>query len=105
MATQETAINYSKEFLSACKALPIKIDKAILFGSTVRNAATEYSDIDLALFSNQFSENVFNNIDMIFPVYKNYTNLDLKFYNSDEYEKGGLLLDEIKQTGIEVKID
>jgi len=102
MATQEIAINYSKEFLNACKALQIKIDKAILFGSVVRNEATEDSDIDLALFSKQFSENIFYNIDMIFPAYKNFTNLDLKFYNSDEYEKGGLLLDEIKQTGIEI---
>ena len=102
MYSRQIAIDYSKEFLKACKALPIKIDKAILFGSVARDEANEDSDIDLALFSKQFSENVFLNIDMIFPAYKDFNNLDLKFYNSDEFEKGGLLLDEIKQTGIEI---
>ena len=49
MFTKEDAINYSRLFLNACKILPIKIDRAFIFGSVVRGKATEQSDIDIAL--------------------------------------------------------
>ena len=65
MAAKTTAINYSQRFLNACKALPIKIDKAILFGSVAKGKASVDSDIDLALFSDSFSNNILKNIDLL----------------------------------------
>jgi len=59
MFSQKDAISYSKAFLKACQKLPVKIDKAVLFGSTVNSKSTEYSDIDIALFSADFSDNIF----------------------------------------------
>ncbi len=106
MYSRETAIDYSKQFLKSCKQSQIKIDKAILFGSVVEGKNHEYSDVDLALFSDSFSDNIIENIQMVSKIASGFYNLDIKTYNTKYFYSGeGLLLDEIKQTGIEVKID
>ena len=103
MYSKETAINYSKEFLESCKKLSIKINKAILFGSVVNVNNHEYSDIDLAVFSDRFTDNVIENIQLFSKVASGFYDLDIKPYNTKDFYSGeGLLLDEIKQTGIEI---
>ena len=47
MLNREAAINYSNKFITACRELPLKIDRAILFGSTVKGKASDFSDIDI----------------------------------------------------------
>ena len=43
---------------------------------------------------------------MVSKIASGFYNLDIKTYNTKYFYSGeGLLLDEIKQTGIEVKID
>ena len=100
MAAKTTAINYSKRFLNACKELPIKIDSAILFGSSVRNKATADSDIDLALFSDSFGNNILKNIDLIGKVLIHFPELDIHTFPTKAENKASIMLDEIKQTGI-----
>lgn len=103
MYSREAAIDYSKKFLESCKQLPLKIDKAILFGSVVNGNNHEYSDIDLAVFSDSFTDNVIENIQLFSRVASGFYDLDIKTYNTKYFYSGeGLLLDEIKQTGIEI---
>ncbi len=103
MATQTTAINYSKRFLNACKELPIKIDRAILFGSSARNKATSESDIDLALFSTSFGNNILKNIDLIGKVLIHFPELDVHTFPTGAERQKSIILDEIKHTGITIK--
>ena len=100
MAAKTTAINYSKRFLKACKELPIKIDSAILFGSSAKNRATADSDIDLALFSDSFGNNILKNIDLIGKVLIHFPELDIHTFPTKAEKKTSIMLDEIKQTGI-----
>lgn len=104
MAAKTTAINYSKRFLNACKELPIKIDRAILFGSVARGKATSDSDIDLALFSDSFSNNILKNIDLLGKVLIHYPELDVHTFPSHNQKKDSMMEDEIKKTGIAIKV-
>jgi predicted nucleotidyltransferase len=104
MFKKEDAIKYVQDFLKACKALPIKIDRAILFGSAITGKASEYSDIDLALFSGNFTDNILQNLDEIAMINIRFPDLDIHTYPTNAYAGKGMLLDEIKRTGLEIKL-
>ena len=104
MLKKDDAIKYARDFLSACQALPIPIDKAILFGSAINGNANEDSDIDLALFSSSFSDDLLYNIDLIALANIRFPNLDVHTYPTTAYAGNGLLLDEMKKTGLDLSI-
>jgi predicted nucleotidyltransferase len=101
---KEAAINKVKQFLDACAQIPIKIDKAILFGSAVNNKSGSNADIDLALFSPVFSDNILKNLDIIGLVNIQFPEIDVHTYPTTDFNKHGLLIDEIKKTGVEISI-
>jgi len=104
MFTKESAINYTQKFLKACEALPIKINKAILFGSILSGKINEDSDIDLALFSENFTDNIIKNLELIGHLNVKFPDLDVHTYPASYYSSKGLLLDEIKKSGLEISI-
>jgi len=57
MLTKEIAITQATDFILACINYGIDIEKAIVFGSVAKNEQREYSDIDIALISSQFTDN------------------------------------------------
>ena len=102
MLSKNDAIIYSKAFLKECDMLPVKISRAVLFGSSVKNGMKKDSDIDIALFSDSFSNNILKNLDLIGKVAIKFPDLDLHTFPSKSYKENGLLIDEIKKTGIEL---
>ena len=104
MFKKEDAIKYSLDFLNACKSLPIKIDRAILFGSALTGNSNENSDIDLALFSANFTDNILQNLDLISMINIRFPDLDVHTYPTIAYSGKGMLLDEIKKTGLEIVV-
>jgi predicted nucleotidyltransferase len=85
-------------------ALPIKIDKAILFGSVLTGKSNENSDIDLALFSTNFTDNILQNLDLIAMINIRFPDLDIHTYPTTAFNGKGFLLDEIKKSGLEMKL-
>jgi predicted nucleotidyltransferase len=104
MFTKESAINYTKEFLKSLEISPIKINKAILFGSVITGHPNEDSDIDLALFSEDFSDNILKNLGLIAAFNVKFPEIDVHTYPVASYNKEGFLLDEIKKTGFEIAV-
>lgn len=104
MLKKEYAIKYTQDFLRSCNSLPIKIDRAILFGSVLTGRSDENSDIDLALFSNNFTDNILQNLDHITIINIRFPELDIHTYPTVAYSGKGMLLDEIKKTGLEIKL-
>jgi len=102
MFTRETAITTAKNFIRDCRALPIQIDRAILFGSTVQGNAHKDSDIDLALFSQNFTDNILKNIDLIGKVNIRYPEIDVHTFNTSEQKGNGILIEQIFKTGVEI---
>jgi predicted nucleotidyltransferase len=103
MFSKNDAIIYSKAFLKECDNLPVKISRAILFGSSAKNLMNDDSDIDIALFSDNFSDNILKNLDIIGKAAIKFPEIDLHTFPSKSYKGKSLMMDEIKRTGIELK--
>ena len=102
MVTKETAINEIKGFVALCRKNGLIFSKVIFFGSAANGTSNKDSDIDVMLFSDTFSENIIENKGMLSPYLRDYYNLDVKTYPSYYYEKGGLLIDEVKKNGLDL---
>lgn len=81
----------------------MQIDRAILFGSTVQGKANKDSDIDVALFSENFGDDILKNIDLIGKVNIRYPEIDVHTFNTKAQKKEkGILMEQILKTGIEI---
>jgi predicted nucleotidyltransferase len=72
MVTRETAINTTKSFIKDCQLNGLSFYKVLIFGSVVKNTTHKWSDIDLLLVSDQFGNNIFENL-------KLYSKINIKY--------------------------
>lgn len=61
-------------------SLHIKPEKIILFGSYANGKVHDYSDIDLAIWSEKFSGQGLLDFELIRPIIRKYKRIDLKMY-------------------------
>jgi len=89
-----------KADLSAYGYVP---ETMILYGSYAKGNVHKYSDVDLAVWSKQFSGNSFEDFENVKPVLKNYRQFHVKFYPKDADEDNfDPFIHEIKRTGIKI---
>jgi predicted nucleotidyltransferase len=62
MVTKETAIETAKLFIKDCISNGLTFHKVLLFGSAAKDETHDWSDIDLLMISDQFGENIFENL-------------------------------------------
>ncbi|TAL68858.1 MAG: nucleotidyltransferase domain-containing protein [Bacteroidetes bacterium] len=81
----------------------IKVRKAILFGSYAKGNYNEWSDIDLAIVSDDFEGLRYNDLDKIRNC-NAVTNWEISPlpYNSDTFDKNDIFIKEIIETGIKL---
>jgi len=103
MFIREIAIKQATDFILDCFKNGISIEKAILFGSVAKNEQREYSDIDIALISNQFTNNFILNNKLTSKINIRFPLIEVHHFNSDYYKKGDPFINEINSTGFEVK--
>jgi predicted nucleotidyltransferase len=104
MHTREAGLRYAKQYLDAVMKTTIQIDKAIMFGSYAKNTAQEYSDIDLALISKDFTDNPIENVKML-PVSMKFAKIEPHLFTWKDYQGGDpFLIEEILKTGIEIPL-
>jgi len=80
----------------------IRIDKVILFGSSVRGTIGQWSDIDLAVVSPDFGQNVIRDMEFLsLTAWEVNSAIEALAYTPDEYERADhqSFLGEIKRTG------
>ncbi|MCY7411417.1 MAG: nucleotidyltransferase domain-containing protein [Chitinophagales bacterium] len=105
--TRAVAIKTVKEFVKVCGDHNLSFDKVILFGSTARNKAHQWSDIDVAFASKSFKHDPFQDRHILNRlVLKDKKFLDLQFhpFPTKYFNEGDPFIDEIKRTGIEIKM-
>ncbi len=86
--------------LSASGIIP---EKLLLFGSYANGGVHAYSDIDIAVWSNQFTGDVMADFEKAKPVLKKYPLVQAKLYPSFADENNfDPFIGEIKRTGITV---
>ena len=104
MVTQSTALKIAQEYLREVRALGVGVQKAVLFGSFAQNQQHEWSDIDLALFADDFiglaalDKDRFRSLHLIpkFMVIEAHT------FPTQRWEEGDPFVEEIKLMGMEV---
>lgn len=84
----------------------IPIDKVILFGSYAKGNAHEYSDIDLAIFSDYFKD--MNRVDGIYFLLLDAIDYDIDLepqpFTMDDYRQPVGIVEDIVNTGIEIPV-
>src|ERR1035437_3672166 len=105
MFTQETLMQYIKDYIKACNQMGVKFKKVILFGSYARNQAHKWSDIDLALISDDFSGDRIEDKRKIVRACVTYFDIEPHTYNADYFEDGDPFTETIKKTGIEIPLE
>ena len=102
MVTQSTAIKTAKSFINDCLTTGLSFHKVLLFGSFAKGTAHEWSDIDLLLISDQFNDNVFENLKLYSKINIKYPAIETHPYSTEHFSNGNPFIDEIRKEGIDI---
>lgn len=102
MAFREDAtIEIVKKYIEELGKRQIYISEAILFGSHAKGVAEPESDIDVALISEAFTGDRFEDRRKIVPLRRKVDNrIEPIPFRPEDFNNGGTLAEEIKRTGI-----
>jgi len=103
MLTREIALKQATDFILDCLKSGINIDKAILFESIAKNEQREFSDIDIALISSQFTKNFVSNSKLTSKINIRFPLIEVHHFNSEYYTQGDPFISEINKTGLGIK--
>ncbi len=103
--TTESAVELVKKYIQELKENNIHIQEAYIFGSYARGNPNEESDIDIALVSNVFTGDRFEDRRKIVPLRRKIDNrIEPIPFRPEDFQKGGNFIDEIKKTGKAVSV-
>lgn len=101
----QTAIEAVRRYVRALEEQGLHVDDAILFGSFAKGTARDESDIDVALISEAFSGDRFDDRRRIVPFRRAIdSRLEPMPFRPEGFAGGGNLVDEIKRDGIRIEL-
>lgn len=83
-------------------SIGVEVDRVILFGSYAKCEAGPDSDVDVAVWSPQFSGYGLRDLDLYRPLLRKYPMLDIKTFVSGTTADDDPFLEVIENTGIEI---
>lgn len=102
MVTSESAINTARSFVDECQSNGLIFHKVLLFGSAAKNKTHAGSDIDLLLISDQFSDNIFENLKLYSKINIKYPVIETHPYPTKYYYEGDDFIKEVSKESIEI---
>jgi len=102
MLTRETAIKTATQFINDCLKQGLSFRKVLLFGSAANNTAHTWSDIDLLLVSDQFGDNIFENLKLYAKINIKYPIIETHPYPTEQYKMGNDFINEIIKNSIDI---
>lgn len=102
MVTRESAIKTARLFIDDCQSNGLNFHKVLLFGSAAKGNTHEWSDIDLLLISDQFGDNVFENLKLYSRINIKYPTIETHPYSTQYYYEGDDFINEISKESIEI---
>jgi predicted nucleotidyltransferase len=104
MVAQKSSIKKAiKNYVEALRNHGIPVKEVILFGSCVRGGNNEESDIDVAIVSDAFSGDRFEDRRRIVPLRRGIdSRIEPIPITPEAFAAGGNLIDEIKRSGIKI---
>lgn len=83
----------------------IDVQKVLLFGSYAKGRQTKDSDIDVAIVSTSFKGDRFADRKLVVPFRRGLdSRIEPMPFTPSDFEKGGILIDEIKKTGFIIRV-
>ena len=102
MLDREAAINTAKSFVNECRKNGLSFYKVFLFGSFAKNQFHEWSDIELLLVSDLFSDNIFENLKLYSKINIKYPVIETHPYSTTYYKSGDDFINEVLKESIEI---
>lgn len=102
MVTREAAISSARSFIRDCKSVGLTFYKVLLFGSVVKGKIHQWSDIDLLLVSDQFNDNIFDNLKLYSKINIKYPVIETHPYPTEYFIKGDSFIDKVIKESIEI---
>jgi len=94
-----------RRYIRELKKNNIPIQKVFIFGSYAKGTPKEESDIDIALISTVFTGDRFEDRRKIVPFRRKIdSRIEPMPFRPEDFQKGGILVDEIKKTGKVISI-
>lgn len=92
-----------KRYIEELEKNGIKIREAVVFGSFVKGTAKEWSDIDVALVSPDFTGDRFEDRRRIVPLRRKIdSRIEPIPFRPEDFNEEGMLVEEIKRTGTRI---
>ncbi len=106
MATvTDEAVEIVERFLHMIISAGIRIERAVLFGSYASGNAGEWSDIDIALVSSDFSGIRFYDSKMLIPfLLKVDSRIELHPFRPEDFSEEDEFVKEIIKNGLELRV-
>lgn len=104
MVNREVAIEMVKSFVKDCMLIGLTFRKVFLFGSIVRGKIHEGSDIDLLLVSDEFNDNIFDNLKKYSKINIKYPIIETHPYPTGYFNTGDDFINEILKESINIEI-
>lgn len=102
MVDRETAISTAHLFVDECRKNGLNFYKVLLFGSFAKNNIHNFYDIDLLAISDQFTDNIFENIRLFAKVNIKYPIIEVHPYPTSHYLEGDDFILEIEKESIAI---
>ena|ERR1019366_7310447 len=106
MLTQKSAIEKVRLFAKKVNESGITLQRVVLFGSYAKNTQRKWSDIDVALVSDNFNGAGFYDVALFGKtlIKKPFRSIQPKTYNTSQFNPAkDPFIEEILRTGIEVE--
>ncbi|MEW6200518.1 MAG: nucleotidyltransferase domain-containing protein [bacterium] len=98
------AVKHAKRYLNELRKHNINVKKAYIYGSYAKKTFNEFSDIDLAVISDDFTGDRFEDAIKIIPYRRKIDNrIEPMPYRSEDFNKEDPLVTQILKTGVKVK--
>ncbi len=96
----DSILKIIKRYVSELENNGIKISEVFIFGSRVKRTAKEESDINIALISDAFTGDRFEDRRRIIPLRRRIdSRIEPIPFRPEDFDDGGMLVEEIKSTG------
>lgn len=103
MVNRETAINTAKSFVNECRENGLKFYRVFLFGSVAKEQNHEWSDIDLLLVSDQFNDNIFDNLRLYSKINIKYPIIETHPFPVEYFKEGDEFINKILKESIQIE--
>ncbi len=102
MVTQKSAIETAESFIDECIRSGLTFRKVLMFGSVVKGTMHDWSDIDLLLISDDFSDNIFRNLSLYSKINIRFPAIETHPYPTRHYHDGDAFIKTIEREGLQI---